>query len=358
MIENKRITQTFCELATIDSPSGEEKQIASVLAKKLDRLGLTVSYDNYGNVIATDKGSNPLILSSHMDTVEPGRGVTPIVFKDRIESDGTTILGGDCKAGISAILEALESINESNNPRRSVEVILTREEEPGLNGARNLDFSMINGREALIFDGEGAASRITSASPTYTGFVIDIKGQAAHAGMEPEKGISAIRVAAELVLELPQGRLDSETTFNIGLIEGGQVRNAVPETTRIIGEFRSIEKETHHSVLDKFETTLESVRAKHPEVSIKHSISTEFEAYRLEDKEPFLKTVKTAIKSLGWEPTMETSGGGTDGNVFRQHNISAVVVGMAVTGMHTKKEWVSIPGLADAAKLCEAILLI
>ena len=358
MIDRDRIVKTFCDLAAIDSPSGEEEEVARFLTVRLKDLGFEVARDDYGNLVASEGGEDPFILSGHMDTVEPGRGVKPIVDGDRIASDETTIVGGDCKAGVAAFLEALQSIKESGSTRRAVEVVMTREEEPGLIGARHLDFSMIKGKEAIVFDGEGPPSRITSASPTYTGFVIGVKGLSAHAGMEPEKGISAIRIAAELITKLPQGRLDPETTFNVGLIEGGQVRNAVPETTRIIGEFRAVDKDTHESVRRQLETALEETRSAHPEATIEHSMKTEFEAYRLTDDDPTTRRIKAAIESLGMEPTMHTSGGGTDGNVFRLNGISAVVVGMAVTGMHTRQEWVSIPGLVDTARLCETLLLL
>ena len=237
MIRRDRIVETFCDLARIDSPSGEEEEIARHLVAKLEAMGLDVTRDDYGNVIASDGGDDPLILSAHMDTVEPGRGVKPSVAGERIESDGTTILGGDCKAGVAAILEALESILEDDTPHRSIEVAFTREEEIGLIGARNLDFSRIKGKEAVVFDGEGPPSRITSSSPEYIGFDMEITGRAAHAGVEPEKGISAIRIASEIITRLPQGRLDDETTFNVGTIEGGSVRNAVPEITKVRGSF-------------------------------------------------------------------------------------------------------------------------
>ncbi len=357
MIDRDRLVKTFCDLVTIDSPSGEEEEVATALTERLEALEFNVARDSYGNLIANDGGDDPIILSAHMDTVEPGRGVKPIVDGDRIASDETTIVGGDCKAGIAAILESLTSIKESGASRQAVEVVMTREEEPGLIGARHLDFSMIKGKEAIVFDGEGPASRITSASPTYTGFVIDVKGLSAHAGMEPEKGVSAIRIAAELITKLPQGRLDPETTFNVGLIEGGQVRNAVPETTRITGEFRAVESDTHEGVRRQLEKALEETRTAHPEATIEHSMKTEFEAYRLTDDDPATRRIKAAIESLGMEPTMRTSGGGTDGNVFRLNGISAVVVGMAVTGMHTRQEWVSIPGLVDTARLCETLLM-
>ena len=356
MINRDRIIKTFCDLVQIDSPSGEEEAVAVELQRRLEELGLTVVRDDYGNVIAGDGRPDPLLLSAHMDTVEPGRGIKPRVDGDLIVSDGTTILGGDCKAGVAAILEALESLKEDATPHMAVEVALTREEEIGLVGARNLDFARIAAKEAIVFDGEGPASHITSASPTYIGFDIEITGRAAHAGVEPEKGLSAIRIAAEMISRLPQGRLDDETTFNVGTIQGGSVRNAVPQSTTVRGEFRSRNIETLDGVRLQLSDAIDEVRRMFPEAVIEDHLHTEFESYTLTEDDPATRRVTEALRRLGLEPTMRPSGGGTDGNIFRQRGISAVAVGMADNGMHTVQESVTIPDLVDAARLCETLL--
>jgi tripeptide aminopeptidase len=356
MIDRDRLVKTFCELASIDSPSSEEAAIAEHLTGRLKSLGLEVAEDAYGNLIASDGRDNPFMLSAHMDTVEPGRGVKPVVDGDRISSDGTTILGGDCKAGLTAILEALESLQEDGAPHIPIEVVCTREEELALVGARNLDFSMIRSTEAIVFDGEGPPSQITASSPTYIGFDVEITGRAAHAGMEPEKGLSAIRIAAELISSLPNGRLDSETTFNIGTIEAGNVRNSVPENAVLRGEFRSMNLETLDDVRLQLTEALDKVRKAYPEAEVSVHMDTNFETYTLDDDDPATNRVKSALGDLGLKPTMLPSGGGTDGNIFRRKGISAVVVGMADHNMHTVREYVVIPDLVDAAHLCETLL--
>ncbi len=357
MINRDRLVKTFTDLVKIDSPSGEEEAMAQELTCRLEQFGFTVKRDCYGNVIASNGKPDPLLLSAHMDTVEPGRGVKPQVIGDRIESDGTTILGGDCKCGVSAILEALESVYEDGEPYRGLEVVFTREEEIGIVGARNLDFSMITAKEAIVFDGEGPVAQITSSSPTYIGFDVEITGRAAHAGVEPEKGLSAIRIAAELITRLPQGRLDEETTFNIGTIEGGSVRNAVAETTIIHGEFRSGNIETLDNIRVQISEALDEVQELFPEAKLDNHLHTEFEAYTLNDDDPATMRVTSALQTLGLEPIFRPSGGGTDGNVFRLKGISAVVVGMADHGMHTVREYVIIPELVDTAHLCEVLIL-
>jgi len=356
LINRNRLVKTFMDLVQIDSPSGEEEAMAQEITRRLEGFGFKVMRDEYGNLVANDGGENPILLSAHLDTVEPGRGIKPSIDGDRIVSDGTTILGGDCKCGIAAIMEALESIIEDGIQHIGLEVAFTREEEIGLVGARNLDLSLITSKEAIVFDGEGPASQITSASPTYIGFDIEITGRAAHAGVEPEKGISAIRIAAELIVRLPQGRLDDQTTFNVGSIEGGTVRNAVAETTLVRGEFRSRSIESLDEIRAQISDAITEVSAMFPEAAIENHLHTEFETYTLTDDDPATARVKATLRELGMEPVMRPSGGGTDGNVFRLNDISAVVVGMADHGMHTVREYVVIPELVDTAHLCEALL--
>ena len=358
MIRRERLVQTFCDIAKIDSPSGEEENMAINISSRLEALGFKTMRDAYGNLVASDGRPDPILLSAHLDTVEPGRGINPSVKGDRIVSDGTTILGGDCKAGISAILEALESIMEDGVEYHPVELAFTREEEIGLVGARNLDFNLITAKEAIVFDGEGPVSQITASSPTYVGFDIEITGRAAHAGVEPEKGLSSIKIASEIITRLPQGRLDENTTVNVGTIEGGTVRNAVPETTTIRGEFRSTSIENLDGLRVQITDVVKEVEKLYPEATIDNHLHVEFETYTLTDDDPATMRVKETLKDLGLKPNMKPSGGGTDGNVFRLNGISSVVVGMADHGMHTVREYVTIPDLVDAAHLCEALLRI
>ena len=358
MINRERLIKTFCDLVQIDSPSYEESEITKELINRLEQLDLVTELDSYGNLIAKKegRGNESIILSAHMDTVEPGRGIKPLVKQDRIESDGTTILGGDCKCGLSAILEALESIQEDSSNHIPIEVVLTRSEETGLQGARNLDYSKINSKQAIVFDGEGAPSRITLAAPKYIGFEIEVTGRAAHAGFEPEKGLSSIKIASEIIARLPQGRLDSESTFNTGTIEGGSVRNAVPEQTILTGEFRSINIETMDNMQVQMADAISEVRSLFPEAEISEHFETEFESYSLNEEDPAVQRVVQALNKIGMQPTMGKSGGGSDGNIFRQRGIQSVVVGMGDHGMHSVREFVTISDLVDAAHLCEEII--
>ena len=356
MVDRERLVRSFCDLVRIDSPSGEEEAVARDLTRRLEALGFHVGRDAHGNVIASEVGDSPLLLSAHMDTVEPGRGIRPIVEGDQIRTDGTTILGGDCKAGIAAILEGLEAIKEEGAQRIPAQVVFTRGEEVGLEGGKALDFSMLQAKEAVVFDGNGPVSKITVATPTYMRFDVRVKGRAAHAGVEPEKGLSAIRIAAEIIGQFPQGRLDEETTFNVGIIKGGTVRNAVPEDASFSGEFRSRNMETLDLLAVQVRETLEAARRKYREAAIDEEIGVEFRMYSLAPDDPMVARATRVLSSIDMDPAVGPSGGGTDANIFNEHGVQSVVVGMSTNSMHTVREYVEILDLVNTARFCRALL--
>ena len=358
MIDQERLVNSFCELVKIDSPSDEEEEVAQYLTGRLERLGFTVERDAHGNLIASEEGADPLMLSAHMDTVEPGRGIKPEVQGDRIVSDGTTILGGDCKAGVASILEGLDSIAQDGSLRRPVQVVMTRGEEIGLVGAANLDYSMIRCRDAVVFDGNGPVNTITGASPTYMRFDVNITGRGAHAGVEPEKGLSAIRIATEIINELPNGRLDEETTFNVGLITGGTVRNAVPVEASFAGEFRSHNTETIDLLRVQVGQTLRRAREKYQDATIREELEMMFQMYLLDPNEAIVQLVTNQLRNMAMQPNILPSGGGTDANAMRLNGVECVVVGMATNEMHTVNEYVVIPDIMATAQFCQNILTI
>lgn len=356
MPDQERLVNSFCELVRIDSPSDEEEDVSRHLEERLKNLGFLVERDAHGNVIASEDGADPLLLSAHMDTVEPGRGIKPQVVGERIESDGTTILGGDCKAGVAAIMEALESVAQDGRSRRPVQVVFTRGEEIGLVGASNLDYSMIRAKESVVFDGNGPVNIITGSSPTYVGFDVTVEGRAAHAGVEPEKGISAIRIASDIIFQLPNGRLDEESTFNVGVITGGSVRNAVPAEVTFSGEFRSRNTETVDSLRMQVLATLEEARQKYREATIREELQVLFHMYDLDPNDPIVRLVTRVMGEMSLVPDIRPSGGGTDANAMRLNGIDCVVVGMSTHEMHTVKEYVLIPDLMDTARFCERVM--
>ena len=187
-------------------------------------------------------------------------------------------------------------------------------------------------------------------------FDVTIKGRAAHAGVEPEKGLSAIRIATDIISELPQGRLDEETTFNVGLISGGSVRNAVPSDASFGGEFRSRNTETLDLLQMQVTTILEKARQRYQDAIIQEELEVLFHMYNLDPNDEIVKLVTRVMGDLNLTPDIQPSGGGTDANAMRLHGIECVVVGMSTYEMHTVREYVIIPDLVNTATFCQALL--
>lgn len=353
MINKKRLLNTFFELAKIDSVSDEEEKLAKHLVLKLKKLGGKAFLDSYGNVIGKFDGvGETYMINSHMDTVEPGRSIKPMIEGNKIISDGTTITGGDAKAGIAIILEALETLIENKRKHIPLEIVFTRGEETGLFGAVNLDYSKISAKKGITFDGEARVTNVTVAAPGYNDVDIVITGRAAHAGAEPEKGISAIKIAAEIISKLKVGRIDFETTANIGLISGGTARNAVPEIVEITAEIRSrsLNKLIKHS--DHFTNVIEKVMTKYPEAKIDLNINRQFDSYRFKDSHPVVEKILKVLKEMKLKPNLKETGGGSDVSIFHSHGIEAICIGIAVHNAHTTREYVDILEMVESAEFC------
>ena len=360
MADQERLVKTLMELIRIDSPSGEEDAMDAEVSSRLESLGLTVSHDSYNNVIAKLPGEGaPVMLSAHLDTVEPGRGIKPMVDGGVLRSDGSTILGGDCKAGVAIVLEGLAAAMESNNgdrANRAIEVVFTRHEEGGLVGAHHLDFGMIAAKEGIVFDGEGPPNRIILSAPSQIVVTAEITGRAAHAGLEPEKGISALLIAADILGRLPLGRIDDETTANIGWLEGGLKRNIIPERASLDGEFRSRSNEKLADVERKFRGVFEEVASRYPEAKIDLDIVNTYQAYNVDAKSQAVTVIGQALAGMGLEPVLESTGGGSDANVFIEKGITAIPVGIGVRDFHTTWETAVIAEVLQGAQMCEGVI--
>ena len=261
-INRDRVTNTFLDLAKINSPSKNERKAVDYAKEKLISLGFSVEEDNAGekiggnagNIIAFKRGSAPdakaIFLSCHLDTVEPTESLKIIQDGAIISSDGTTILGADDKAGAAAVLEAVESISEDSFPHGDLQVIFSVSEEIGLLGARALDRTRIKADLGYIFDTEKPVAGITVSAPSHETMTIEIIGRAAHAGIAPEKGVSAIIAASRAISKMKLGRIDSETTANVGVIEGGKARNIIPEFVAIKAEARSRDEDKLKAQID------------------------------------------------------------------------------------------------------------
>lgn len=359
-VNKERIVRTFLDLVQIDSLSRKEGKIASFLEKRLKELGLETFKDGAGQKAGSETGNllarlpgkaslPPILLSSHMDTVGPGEGIRPIVEKDRIRSDGRTILGADCKSGIAAILETLEILKERKIPHGDVEVAFTVCEEIGLLGAKNLDYSKIRAKTALVLDTTGAHELVIRA-PAADRLEFVVRGVEAHSGVCPEKGISAIQMTAEAVSKMRLGRIDRETTANLGVIEGGIATNIVPPLVRIKGEARSLKvkklelqsrhmKECFEKAARKFKGQVES------------SVQRGHDPLNLSRKSPLALKIQKAAKELKSEVRLSSSGGASDANIFFNKGIEAANLGTGMRDIHTVREWLDLEDFFFCAEL-------
>ena len=354
-INQARLIETFIELIRINSPSFNEREIGDFLKKRLEYTGCTVEFQEYDrsfNLIAIKKGTNPnipsLLLSGHMDTIEPTEGITFSIEEGIIRTTGNTVLGADDKSALAQILEVLTVINEKEIPHGDLEIVFTSAEENGLFGAKNLDFTRLSSKHALVLDSSGNVGNIVIAAPTHHTYEMKITGKPAHAGIEPENGISAIRVAARIVSEVPDGRINAGTTANIGVIKGGTATNVVPKEVIIKGELRS----QNEGDLEKTKQALFNIAeivAKQNGAQLEIASREEYKAFRIDENDPFLRFLDEIYKECGLEPVHTTTGGGSDANIFNQNGIMAINISTGMQKVHSTEEHIHIKDLYNGS---------
>jgi len=366
MINRERIVEKFLKYVQIDSPTKREGNFARFISEELKSIGLEVTVDNAGDKVGSDTGNviarlegaknaPSILFSCHMDTVSPGEGIKPVIKDDVIYSDGTTILGGDNKAGIAAVVEALRVIQENKIEHGPVEVAFSIAEEGGLFGAKNLDYSKISSKLAFVLDSGGEPGQIIVQGPAQDKIHAKIIGKPAHAGVAPEEGISAIQVAAAAIQKMRLLRIDSETTANIGVIQGGQVTNIVCPEVEIKAEARSLndeklDKQTAHMV-ECFEKAAQEFGAK-----VEIETARMYGAFIIDEKDDIVETVKKACSSIGLRAYTDASGGGSDTNILNSNGIKAVNLGIGERKPHTLEEHIKIRDLVNSAKLILEII--
>lgn len=359
LIDRQRLISTFTELIQINSPSYGEKEIGSVLAGRLESLGCRVDVQDYGpsfNIIARKEGNKPgipsLLLSGHMDTIEPTEGISFSHEEGVIRTTGDTVLGADDKSALAQILEALAVLRENEIPHGDIEVVFTSAEEAGLVGAKNLDFSRIRSRHGIVLDSGGSVGSLVTAAPTHLKYQLRVSGRSAHAGIEPEKGVNSVRVAAKIVSEIPDGRIDAVTTANVGMIAGGTATNVVPRETKIRGELRSHNPGVIRELKGRIFGVARSV-AEEWGARIEISEEEEYRSFTIERDEPFLVYLAGIYRRCGIEPLFVSSGGGSDANVLNQRGIRVINISNGMQNVHSTEEQISA---ADLWRGCSVVL--
>lgn len=362
-----RVLATFLEAVRIDSPSGEEAEFAAWCSERLAGLGFRVRFDETGYVSGSDTGNliaerggnidgTVVVLSAHLDTVEPGRGIEPVVEDGLVRSSGRTVLGADDKAGIAAIFEALQRARERGVAAIApVRVLLTTAEEVGLQGAKAFSPEDCSGDLCLVLDAHGPVGGIVSASPTQYTFAATFEGVSAHAGVEPENGRSAIVMAANAIAGMRIGRLDSETTANVGEIRGGTGTNVVAASCLLRGECRSLDAEKVEDVRLEMDDAMQmAASAGGGQVSILWT--KEYGGLRLGADDPHLLLVEAALRDAGVVPRLFETGGGSDANVLAAKGLPSVVLSCGMTDVHGTEESVAVADLEALADVLFAVL--
>ena len=368
MIRQERLVDEFLTMVKIDSLSMREAELARYLKRKMEELGMEVTVDEEsaraagtvtGNLIGRLRGEIPgglpLLLVAHMDTVAPGEGIEPVIRDGVIYSKGETILGADDKSGIAAILEAIRHIREEKIAYGDIEVLFTFGEEIGLLGARYLNRDLIRAVTGFVFDSSGDPGTIINRGPAQVKIEAVIYGKAAHAGANPEAGVSAIQAAARAIDRMKLLRIDEETTANIGVIAGGQATNIVCDRVEIKGEARSLCDEKLTRQAHHMEACIEEACR---ELGARADVVTEpmYQAFYIEEEDPVIELAKRAAARTGLAAQVISTGGGSDTNFFNARGIKTVNLATGANKVHTTEEQITVTDLVNAARLAAAII--
>ncbi|WP_225999022.1 tripeptidase T [Paenibacillus sp. BJ-4] len=364
-----RIVQEFMELVQVDSETKYEQEIARVLKGKFNALGLEVTEDDSrertghgsGNLIVTWKAEGvekapKLFFTCHMDTVTPGKGIKPQLGEDGwIRSDGSTILGSDDKAGIAALFEAIRVVREQNIPHGQIQFVITAGEESGLMGARAMKPEVLDSDFGYALDSNGEVGSICIAAPTQARIEMKITGKSAHAGVNPEDGISAIQVASKAISNMKLGRIDKETTANIGSFEGGGATNVVCDFVLIRAEARSIVQEKVNHQIQHMREALETTAR---DFGAQGEFRSEviYPAFSFTEHDEVVQVAQRAIQGLGLATSTFHSGGGSDANVFNGLGIPTVNLAVGYQNIHTTEEKIKADDLVKVAEVVVALI--
>jgi tripeptide aminopeptidase len=361
-----RVLETFLEAVGIDSPSGEEAEFARWCERRLQAVGCSVRFDDSasrsgsdsGNLIAELPGTADgatVVLSAHLDTVMPGRGIRPVVEDGVVRSSGDTILAADDKAGVAALLEALARVAETGMVTAPVRVLLTTGEEMGLQGAKAISPADCRGDLCLVLDAHGAVGGIVGASPTQYTFRAEFTGVPAHAGVEPEKGLSAIVMAANAISRMRLGRIDDATTANVGEIGGGTATNVVAASCVMRGECRSLDPQAAEAVRREMDEAMRGA-ASASGGSVRTEWTKEYEGFRFAPDDPRVALVADACGDAGLSPQVFSTGGGSDANVLSAKGLPSIVLSCGMTDVHSTAESIAVTDLESLAGLLIAVL--
>ena len=367
MADEHRVLDLFLELAAISSPPGEERPVADRVVEYLRELGLDVEEDDVGPRIAgtagnlhcrlapTADGGTPIFLCAHLDTVPPTARIEPVVEDGVVRNAAGTILGADDKSAVAAMLEATRRVVEDGRSHAGLELLFTPKEEVGLVGAYAFDHTRLHAEIGYVYDQAGPIGEIVFGAPSAVGIEATFHGRAAHAGMYPEEGRSAIAAAARALADMRLGRIDEETSANVGVIEGGTARNIVPERCSFRAEARSHDEEKLADLVREMTETM-TFAATLEECEVEATVNRSYRAYRFRRDDLAVRLAGAALERTGHTPVFVLTGGGADANVFNERGLACVNLGNGMTDIHTPNEHIAVADLDAMVDVTLALL--
>ena len=357
----------FTELAALPSPPGEEREVADRVISFLRDLGLEVDEDGagakvgstMGNLLcrleATADGGTPLFLCAHLDTVPPEGPIEPVVDDGFVRNAAGTILGADNKAAVAVMLEAVRALLSEQRPHAGIELLFTPKEEVGLLGAAAFDHQRLHARVGYVYDQAAPIGEVILGAPSAHAMQVRFHGRAAHSGMYPEEGRSAIAAAARAITDFRLGRVDEHTTANVGVIEGGTAGNIVPEWCTFLAEARSHDE---GKLADLVQEMLEAVTfaAELGDCEVETEVKKHYRGYRFKQDDVPVRLACEALKRSGYEPELGLSGGAADANVFNERGLACVNLANGMTDIHTADERIAVADLGSMVDVTLALV--
>jgi tripeptide aminopeptidase len=360
------VLDLFVELAALPTPPGEERAAADVVLRYLNDLGLRPDEDDCGPSIGSTMGNvyarleptapgTPLFFCAHLDTVPPAGPLEPVVDEGVVRNAGGTILGADNKSAVAAMLEGTRRVLAENRPHAGIELLFTPMEEVGLIGAYAFDQGRLHADLGYVYDQAAPIGQIILGAPWSQSMQVRFHGRAAHSGMFPEEGRSAIQAAARAIADLRLGRVDEGTTANVGVIEGGTGGNIVPEWCTFLAEARCQDEDELRDfvqeMLDAF-----SFAATSTDCEVETELRKSYLGYRFKQSDDVVQLAAKALSACGHEVSYALSGGGADANVFNEHGKRCVNLANGMTDIHTPNEHISVSDLDAMVDVTLALL--
>ena len=367
-VNKERMLAEFKEVVAVPCHSLQERPVFELLRGKLEVLGFTVEEDdageklggNCGNLWAflpgNKAGATSVLFSAHMDGCEPCGGTTVVQKDGYLYSDGTTILGGDDKSGVVGILEGVRMLVEENAEHGDIQILFTIAEEGGVNGSRCMDRSKLKAEVAYALDGEGAPGEVVIGAPGQYKWKISVHGKTAHGGVEPEKGINAIMIAAKALAEVERyGRIDEETTCNVGIIGGGVATNVVPDLVVIEGDVRSRNNDKLEAVREEVVSTICNAVEKFGG-KVTAEVEHKYSGFFIDTNSTVVKLAERACELYDLPLDITQTGGGSDANFFNTYGVPCVILGTGMKNVHTVDEFLKEEDLYNSALMVYGIL--